>query len=146
MADPVNASIVTHFQTLEDLRIERTKKHQLLDSTLTRLNRITNHVLRITNGKDGKTRWSRVLSKRLVQGAFTTRTVARHQQRVNLLTSLPHGDIRGICGQFSVFKCNELQLKSRRHVDPLGGLQDASQHSDRTDHVVIGQDEHDRRL
>ena len=32
MADPVNASIVTHFQTLEDPRIERTKKHQWLDS------------------------------------------------------------------------------------------------------------------
>jgi len=31
MADPVNASIVEHFQTLEDPRIERTKKHQLLD-------------------------------------------------------------------------------------------------------------------
>jgi len=31
MADPVNASIVTHFQTLADPRIERTKKHQLLD-------------------------------------------------------------------------------------------------------------------
>ena len=31
MADPVNASIVTHFQTLEDPRMERTKKHQLLD-------------------------------------------------------------------------------------------------------------------
>ena len=27
----VNASIVTHFQTLEDPRIERTKKHLLLD-------------------------------------------------------------------------------------------------------------------
>ena len=31
MADPVNASIVEHFQTLEDPRIERTKKHNLLD-------------------------------------------------------------------------------------------------------------------
>jgi predicted transposase YbfD/YdcC len=31
MADPVNASIVEHFQTLEDPRIERTKKHLLLD-------------------------------------------------------------------------------------------------------------------
>ena len=31
MADPVNASIVEHFQTLEDQRIERTKKHLLLD-------------------------------------------------------------------------------------------------------------------
>ena len=31
MADPVNASIVAHFQTLEDSRIERTKKHLLLD-------------------------------------------------------------------------------------------------------------------
>ena len=31
MADPMNASIVEHFQTLEDPRIERTKKHQLLD-------------------------------------------------------------------------------------------------------------------
>jgi predicted transposase YbfD/YdcC len=31
MAGPVNASIVTHFQTLEDPRMERTKKHQLLD-------------------------------------------------------------------------------------------------------------------
>ena len=31
MADPVNASIVTHFQSLEDPRIERTKKHPLLD-------------------------------------------------------------------------------------------------------------------
>jgi predicted transposase YbfD/YdcC len=31
MADSVNASIVTHFQTLEDPRIERTKKHLLLD-------------------------------------------------------------------------------------------------------------------
>jgi predicted transposase YbfD/YdcC len=30
MADPVNASIVEHFQTLEDPRIERTKKHNLL--------------------------------------------------------------------------------------------------------------------
>src|SRR5215471_19862975 len=31
MADTVNASIVTHFQTLEDPRLERTKKHLLLD-------------------------------------------------------------------------------------------------------------------
>jgi DDE_Tnp_1-associated len=31
MADPVNASIVEHFQTLEDPRIERTKQHLLLD-------------------------------------------------------------------------------------------------------------------
>jgi hypothetical protein len=31
MADPVNASIVTPFQSLEDPRIERTKKHHLLD-------------------------------------------------------------------------------------------------------------------
>jgi predicted transposase YbfD/YdcC len=32
MADTVNASIVEHFRTLEDPRIERTKKHLLLDS------------------------------------------------------------------------------------------------------------------
>jgi len=31
MADPTNASIVEHFQTLEDPRIARTKKHLLLD-------------------------------------------------------------------------------------------------------------------
>ncbi len=31
MADPVNASIVEHFQSLQDPRIERTKKHNLLD-------------------------------------------------------------------------------------------------------------------
>ena len=31
MADPINVSIVAHFQTLEDPRIERTKKHLLLD-------------------------------------------------------------------------------------------------------------------
>ena len=31
MADTVNASIVAHFQTLEDPRLERTKKHLLLD-------------------------------------------------------------------------------------------------------------------
>jgi hypothetical protein len=31
MADLVNASIVTHFQSLEDPRIARTKKHHLLD-------------------------------------------------------------------------------------------------------------------
>jgi predicted transposase YbfD/YdcC len=31
MAETMNASIVTHFQTLEDPRIERTKKHLLLD-------------------------------------------------------------------------------------------------------------------
>jgi len=31
MTDPVNASIVDHFQTLEDPRMERTKKHNLLD-------------------------------------------------------------------------------------------------------------------
>ena len=31
MTDPVNASIVDHFQTLEDPRIARTKKHHLLD-------------------------------------------------------------------------------------------------------------------
>ena len=31
MASPVNASIVAHFQTLEDPRMERTKKHLLLD-------------------------------------------------------------------------------------------------------------------
>jgi len=31
MAVPVNTSIVEHFQTLEDPRIERTKKHHLLD-------------------------------------------------------------------------------------------------------------------
>ena len=30
MADPVNASIVTHFQSLEDPRIARTKKHNRL--------------------------------------------------------------------------------------------------------------------
>jgi hypothetical protein len=32
MADTVNASIVTPFQTFEDPRVERTKQHQLLDS------------------------------------------------------------------------------------------------------------------
>ena len=31
MAVPINASIVEHFQTLEDPRIERTKQHPLLD-------------------------------------------------------------------------------------------------------------------
>ena len=31
MADTVNASIVEYFRTLEDPRIERTKKHNLLD-------------------------------------------------------------------------------------------------------------------
>jgi len=31
MADPMNASIVEHFRTLKDPRIERTKKHNLLD-------------------------------------------------------------------------------------------------------------------
>src|SRR3954454_17998925 len=31
MAAPINASIVEHFQTLDDPRIERTKKHHLLD-------------------------------------------------------------------------------------------------------------------
>src|SRR5215469_13596272 len=31
MTDPVNASIVEHFRTLEDPRMERTKKHLLLD-------------------------------------------------------------------------------------------------------------------
>ena len=31
MSVPVNASIIKHFQTLEDPRIERTKKHNLLD-------------------------------------------------------------------------------------------------------------------
>jgi predicted transposase YbfD/YdcC len=31
MADPVNASIVEHFRALEDPRLERTKKHNLLD-------------------------------------------------------------------------------------------------------------------
>lgn len=31
MAVPVNSSIVEHFQTLEDPRIARTKKHPLLD-------------------------------------------------------------------------------------------------------------------
>jgi hypothetical protein len=31
MADPVNASIVEHFRTLEDPRLERTKRHNLLD-------------------------------------------------------------------------------------------------------------------
>ena len=31
MADPTNASIVEHFRTLEDPRIERTKKHLMLD-------------------------------------------------------------------------------------------------------------------
>ena len=31
MTAPVNAAIVAHFQTLEDPRIERTKKHLLLD-------------------------------------------------------------------------------------------------------------------
>jgi hypothetical protein len=31
MADSVNVSIVEHFRTLEDPRIERTKKHNLLD-------------------------------------------------------------------------------------------------------------------
>jgi hypothetical protein len=31
MADHVNASIVEHFQTLKDPRMERTKKHHLLD-------------------------------------------------------------------------------------------------------------------
>jgi len=31
MAAPVNASIVEHFQTLEDPRIERTKKHSVAE-------------------------------------------------------------------------------------------------------------------
>jgi len=31
MSIPVNALIVEHFQTLEDPRIERTKRHNLLD-------------------------------------------------------------------------------------------------------------------
>jgi hypothetical protein len=31
MAVPTSASIVAHFQTIEDPRIERTKKHNLLD-------------------------------------------------------------------------------------------------------------------
>jgi hypothetical protein len=31
MAEPVNASIIEHFQTLEDPRIARAKKHLLLD-------------------------------------------------------------------------------------------------------------------
>jgi hypothetical protein len=31
MADPVNASIVAHFPTVEDPRMERTKHHALLD-------------------------------------------------------------------------------------------------------------------
>ena len=31
MADIVHVSIVEHFRTLEDPRIERTKKHNLLD-------------------------------------------------------------------------------------------------------------------
>jgi DDE_Tnp_1-associated len=31
MSVPVNASIVEYFQTLEDPRIERTKRHNLLD-------------------------------------------------------------------------------------------------------------------
>jgi len=31
MANPVHASIVEHFQTLENPRIERMKKHPLLD-------------------------------------------------------------------------------------------------------------------
>src|SRR5262245_63084573 len=31
MANSVNASIVEHFQTLQDPRMERTKKHNLLD-------------------------------------------------------------------------------------------------------------------
>lgn len=31
MADPMNASIVEHFRTLEDPRVERTKRHLLLD-------------------------------------------------------------------------------------------------------------------
>lgn len=34
MADTVNASIGEHFQTLEDPRIERIKKHLLLDILL----------------------------------------------------------------------------------------------------------------
>src|SRR5262245_2099699 len=32
------------------------------------------------------------------------------------------------------------------HYHPFRGLQDTSKRSDRTDHVVIGQDEHGRRL
>ena len=31
MSIPVNASIVEHFQALKDPRVERTKKHNLLD-------------------------------------------------------------------------------------------------------------------
>jgi len=31
MADPVNVSIVEHFQSLEDPRIERSRKHRLID-------------------------------------------------------------------------------------------------------------------
>ena len=31
MAEPVNVSIVEHFQSLEDPRIERSKKHRLID-------------------------------------------------------------------------------------------------------------------
>ena len=30
MADPVNVSIVEHFQSLEDPRIERSRKHRLI--------------------------------------------------------------------------------------------------------------------
>jgi hypothetical protein len=61
-----------------------------------------------------------LLSNRLVQGAFTTRTVACNQQRANLLTSLPYGTIRGIYWQLNVLKFNKLKLKGRRQVDPFG--------------------------
>jgi hypothetical protein len=37
MADPVHASSVAHFQTLEDPRIERTKKHNLPHDTFGRV-------------------------------------------------------------------------------------------------------------
>jgi hypothetical protein len=55
----------------------------------------------------------------LVQGAFTTRTIARNQQRTDVLTSLPYGTIRGIYGQLNIFQFNKLKLKSRRQVDPF---------------------------
>lgn len=74
--------------------------------------------MRITYGEDGKTLWSRLLSNRLVQGACTTRTIARNQQRAEVLTSLPHGPIRCIYGQLNIFEFNKLKLKSHRHVDP----------------------------
>src|SRR5215813_9186878 len=94
-------------------RLDTINKVQQAERTLTRINGIPDHAPRITNREDWETLGTPLCSNRLVQGAFTARTIARNQQRPDLLTSLPHGNVWCICGQFNILKFNKFKCKSR---------------------------------